>query len=390
MKLTIDSKQLKDTLQGIKPFVMSRPLPEICGYVLIQADIQNGTHITAYDFKAGSAARFPMEAWVTSAGSCTVKFAELYSLSRTVQGEVILNYDGTDLIAKSGQTVFTFASVKSESEFPALPNAWYGHLHDHSFRTSFGQFSKAVKYAHSATDKAERNYRNCVLFDIKSVYQCIVGTDARRLNYSDIQGVMCFDISDGRPCEFKALINAEVAGRIAGVKADISAQCDFGIRRVTSENGDTDYFAWVIDQTEGFCRIVDTVYPAWTEVISGNYHGAFDVKADELSKAINVLKPILKARDSRDIVKLSGNGTLYVTATAESEGMGRIWLDTVHSGGPDILIGLNYKYLQTVLKSHKGQTVTIKYGSPLSPLAVRANGNSNQSAILMPVKLPED
>jgi DNA polymerase III sliding clamp (beta) subunit (PCNA family) len=263
-------------------------------------------------------------------------------------------------------------------------------LHDYSFRTSFGQFSKAVKYAHSATDKTERNYRNCVLFDIKPDYQCIVGTDSRRLNYSDIQGVMCFDASDGKPCEFKALINAELANKIAKIKADYSAQCDFGIRRVTSETGtDTDYFAWVIDQTEGFCRIVDTVYPAWTEVTSGTYHGSLEVKADELSKAINLLKPILKAGDSRDIVKLSGNGTLYVSATAESEGSGRIWLDTDHADGPDMLVGLNYKYLQAVLKSHKGQIVSIRYGNELSPIAVRANGNTSQSAILMPVKLPE-
>jgi len=394
MKLTINARQLKDTLTAVKPFVPSKPNPAICGHVLIQSDIQNGTHITAYDGKAGTAARFPVESSprrIMQPGSCTVKFAELHSLSRSAKGEVTLQYDGESLIARFGQSAFTLTFAKPASDFPELPSAWYGQLTGTSFRTSYGQFSQAVKYAQSATDRTERNYRNTVLFDMKADYQCIVGTDAKRLNYSDIQGVMCFDVSDGKPCEFEALINADVAKRIAGVKADYSAQCDFGIRHVTSDSGThTDYFAWVIDQCEGFCRLVDTPYPAWTEVIAGNYHGALEVKADELCKAVNQLKPILKARDSMDIVKLSGNGTLYVSASAESEGSGRIWLNTNHTDGPDLLVGLNYKFLQAVLKSHKGHTVTIKYGSELSPVAVSAGADCSQSAILMPVKLPEN
>ena len=201
---------------------------------------------------------------------------------------------------------------------------------------------------------------------------------------------MCFDLSDGTPCEFEALINAEIAKRIAGIKADHTAQCDFGIRHVTSEDGtDTSYFAWVIDQSEGFCPLVDTEYPDWKVAVSGNYQGSLEVSADALSKAVDLLRPILRAQDSRDTVKLSGNGTLYVSASAESEGSGRITLETQHASGPDILIGLNYKRLQTILKAYKKRAVIIRYGNELSPIAVCGSNADDRSAILMPGRLPD-
>ncbi len=384
MKLIIDAKELRDTLKAIKPWVPVKPHHKITEHILITTD-DLGTHFTTYDIETfGNAVRFPFPAFQSREGGCVVRFRDLLDLTAKSEGEVTLEFnDISQLTVQYNHTVFTL-KAKPADEFPDVPSAWYKYFssdgNSESAATTFSEFTRATKHVYVATAPNTGNtFISGILIDVQECDMDMVGTDGLRLHYAGLEGWL-------QESGWKALIPAEIALKIAKLKANPSSRFEFGIRHLD----DTDYFAWSIDCIEGFCSLMDTPFPEWEKVIPTDNTGLLEVQADKLAKCIDRLSPIAKADDGRDMVTLSGNNVLTVSARAESKGAGQSTIECDHISGPDMLVALNYIFLLDVLKLHKGKAIHLKFEGDLDPVMIRSCGDGTRSCILMPVRLPED
>lgn len=384
MKLIIDAKELRDTLKAVKPWVPVKPHHQITEHILITTD-DLGTHITTYDIETfGNAVRFPFPAFQSREGGCVVRFRDLLDLTTKSEGEVTLEHDNiSKLTVQYDHTTFTL-KAKPPDEFPDVPSAWYKHFsgdgYPESAATTFSEFTRATKHVYVATAPNTANtFTSGILIDVQECDMDMVGTDGRRLHYADLAGSL-------QASEWKALIPAEIALKIARLKADSSSRFEFGIRHLD----EADYFAWSVDCIEGFCSLMDTPFPDWKRVIPTDNTGLLEVQADALARCIDRLSPIAKAVDGRDMVTLAGNNVLTVSARAESKGSGESTIECDHISGPDMLVALNYSYLLDVLKLHKGKAIHLKFEGDLDPVMIRSCCDGTRSCILMPVRLPED
>jgi len=386
MKLTIDSKNLTDTLKAVKPWVSTKCRIPIMEYIRIDAD-NHGTHFTAYEFNSGAAIRFPVESYVSRNGVCTVRFRDLQDVTNKSTGEVAIEFDDIAKLTVSYDSTSFTLKAKSVGEFPNLPNAWFGLASDESnesFATRFSEFVRAVDHVHIATgDDPRKNFTSGILFDVNPGESFAVGTDGQRLHFVSLSGV----IADSG---WIALVDADIVRKISRLNVDANDPIQFGRRYIQNSAGDdTCMFAFTVDDIEGFVPIMDTPYPEWRKVIPDNQPGALEVASDVLYKSIDRLSPICKADDGRDYVKLSGNGTLTISAHAESKGDGQSTLKCDHVSGNDLLVGLNYSFMLDTLKLHKGETVRLTYADALDPIVIRSAHDDTRTSILMPVRLQE-
>ena len=389
MKLTIDSKNLTDTLKAVKPWVSTKCRIPIMEYIRIDAD-NHGAHFTAYEFNSGAAIRFPINAdsYPSGYGTCIVRFRDLQDVTNKSTGEVAIEFDDIAKLTVSYDSTSFILKAKSVGEFVNLPNAWYAQTSDgackESFGTRFSEFVRAVDHVHIATEaNSRKNFTSGILFDVNPGESFAVGTDGQRLHFVSLSGV----IADSG---WIALVDADIVRKISRLNVDANDPIQFGRRYIQNSAGDdTCMFAFTVDDIEGFVPIMDTPYPEWRKVIPDNQPGALEVASDVLYKSIDRLSPICKADDGRDYVKLSGNGTLTISAHAESKGDGQSTLKCDHVSGNDLLVGLNYSFMLDTLKLHKGEIVRLTYADALDPVMIRSAHDETRTSILMPVRLPE-
>lgn len=383
MRCIIDAKDLRNTLKAIKPWVPAKPRHQILSHVLIESD-HNGTHIISYDYSSVcNAVRFPLDAVNSVEGACVVKFKDLIDITAKSEGDVTLEFNNISKLNISfDHTMFTL-KARPKEEFPDVPSAWINNFTSdaghQSTATALGDFTRAIDHVFIATEPGMINkFTSGILFVIKDRDVSVVGTDGRRLHFASIPQATS-------ESEWQALIQADIAFRIARLKVNPLNRIEFGLCSVDK----VEYFTWSVDCIEGFCTLMDTPYPDWENVIPTDNEGLIEIQADNLARCIDRISPIAKSDDGRDMVVLNGNSAMTVTARAEGMGTGMSTVSCTHVAGPDMLVALNYVYLLDVLKLHKGKAIHLIFKGDLDPVMIRSRSDGTRSSILMPVRLPE-
>ncbi len=378
MKLTINARELKATLKSLKPWVPTKANHKITEYVRIDSD-DTGTHITAYD--TVTAIRFPLPAFNSTPGSCVVRFKDLMDCTLKAEGEVTLEYDEICSLRISYETTTFTLKAKPVLEYIDIPTAWFDSWSEieQNFSTQYWDFVRAANHAYIASESSQaKNFTSGIYLDIDKRRVNLVGTNGRRLHYASVEA-WC------RESDWNALIDAEIMKRLTKLPVESLEQFKIGPR----PHDEIKYIAWQVGKIEGFTLPMDTPFPEWKEVIPEENGNIIEIRAEDLTKAVERMAPIAKSADGRDMIVLRGNGMLYISAKAESMGSGESELACDLHLGQDLLVALNYGFLLDALKLHKKDRIRITFGGELEPIMIRSSVDDTRSSILMPVRLPE-
>jgi len=378
MKLTVKARELKATLKSLKLWIPTKAHHKITEYIRIDSNT-NGTFITAYD--TVTAIRFPLSVSPSTPGSCVVRFKDLLNCTLKAEDEVTLEYDEISSLSISYDSTTFALKAKPASEFIDIPSAWFGDWSEieQNFSTEYWDFVRATNHAYIASEPTKAaNFMSGIYLDINKRSINLVGTNGRRLHYASVE-------ASCRESDWNALIDAETMKRLTKLPVESNEQFKIGPRC----HDEIKYIAWQVGTIEGFTLPMDTPFPLWRKVIPKENGNLITLGANDFARAVERMAPIAKSDDGRDMVILDCNGTLSVSAFAESMGRGESIITCGTCSGRDFRVALNYGFLLDALKLHKKDQVRVTYGGELEPVMIRSADDDTRSSILMPVRRPE-
>ena len=150
----------------------------------------------------------------------------------------------------------------------------------------------------------------------------------------------------------------------------------------------SDRFVW-LDLPGGLSfgsKLIDGTYPEYDRVIPKAHPHYIRVAADALSAAIGRVATICDASHNGIVLLMNPKGPLSLTAERPAAGSAHDRLDILEISGPRRALGLNYRYLVTMLQSYAGGTVELRYNDAGDPIVLTHSGSDIGLQVLMPMR----
>ena len=378
MKFTIPAKELIRAMKIAWSWIDKRPHLPILSYVLITAK-PNDSHIVVYNH-VDCAVKIPIDAEVGTTGACLVKLGSFYDLVTRSKGDVAIEYNlVTQLTIKFDNAHFK-VTVKPHDEFPLDMDLWYADDREMtgSGSIAISDIANPLNFALAATLKdLTKNYTNAVRFNCKDNQLTCIGTDGRRLHYFTIDA----EIPDEGAFEFQLF--ADLAKRVLSTLSVENAILEFAI----IEKDEKEYFSWRIGDITGYMLTNDSPFPEWEKVLPDEFTGSFEIDADDFRIGVEILLPIARECDGRDMLICECNGELRLSVRAESVGSGEAIMPCEHSGAA-MKAAYNINYLLEILRLNKKKKIEVSYAGSLEPVRIATISEPTKS-IIMPIRLPE-
>ncbi len=373
----INTQTLKAALKRLAAFVDARPSLAILERVHI--NVQYGSaRLTVYDMEKSLTAKVPID----GANPCAVavKFKDLRKVIDRVKSDTIsvdfrTGTESPEVMIKAGNLQFTL-NAKPGADFPSIPEADDIAM---STDTTWGEFINEAVFVKTASSMdMPKNFTSGILFVYRPETLELVGTDGHRLHLSKIRGRHSIKPDES---ESAALVPTGTIHAMAKLKIDPDASLRIGF----SEN----LMTWSVpsEGIEGVSHLLDTPYPDYRKVIPDDCQSHFRLDTRATIESLNALAVIASERDGRDMVVVNANGTLNLSAHAESMGSAEAVVPCVHVAGPERRFALNVFYMIETLKLANGEIMLSTNGG-LEP-ARFDYPDTERIAVVMPVRLPE-
>jgi hypothetical protein len=267
---------------------------------------------------------------------------------------------------------------KDPDNFPMVP----GSPDDlkASSAISYGDIRSELEFVHTATDATSPNFTSGVLCDYTDANRLrLVGTDGRRL-HSTYTVSRTHTVTD----EIKAWL-----APVEWVKAFNALKVPDTETVYLQFHGE-DRLLWNIPTSglSGKVALLTTPYPDFAKVIPDDCASRFRLNVPETIETLNALSVIATSQDGRDMVVVKANGTLNLSARADSMGEASGTVPCIHLDGPDAVFALNVHYLTETLKLADKRDVVMSNSGSLEPVRFDY-ADTDRIAVVMPVRLPE-
>ena len=125
-------------------------------------------------------------------------------------------------------------------------------------------------------------------------------------------------------------------------------------------------------------------YPNVSNVIPKTFAHTITVQRKDLLRRCKQAKVILSTPYDYHGITLTFNGRLDIHAVNPDLGTMDAHVDTSQAVDPEVIIGMNVKYLIDALTGLKGKEITIGFNDETMPLILR---NKAQAALIMPMRV---
>ena len=316
---------------------------------------------------------------VEDEGAITVParpFTELVSLLPSDRVDLDLNIRTQTLRVQGGHTDNNIKGIDAQ-EFPIIPtfeptNAAYIDA------TMLKKMISKVVFA-AATDES-RPMLTGVLSKLDNDKIVMAAADGFRL--SVCTGVLKEPVAEPKTILIPAKAVAEVA-RVVGEQEEPVAIS------VTPSRGQVLFHMQNVDLV---AQLIDQRFPDYEGIIPKKYETRTVVNTADILKACR--QASIFARESSDTMRVhitpnvdGESGKVTITARADETGDNQSQLEAT-SGGVEVEIAFNVKYLIDVLSIVDAPQVAIETSAPKSPGVIRPVGDETFLHVVMPMHLP--
>lgn len=323
--------------------------------------------IRATDVKVG----FETEIAVsdTEPGSLTVFCDKLTGTTSSLpEGDIIFEqHDGILEIKPVNRKIRFELRTLSGNKFPELPRADMASYFSVPARDLRRMIAQTI---FSVSNDETRFFMNGILLEkLPSGHLAMVSTDGRRLAFIAVQA--------GNIPDFKSIIIPPKVLSILYRRASDEGMIDIA---VTEKNVFFRFAGYEVSSL-----LIEGQFPNYQKVIPREQRYHFTVKKDEILSALRRVSLFVE-KSNRVILNLTRNGLVMESGEAELGGA-REELACEYEG-PDVVIHLNYKYLEEPVKVLEGDTLAIEFTDPTRAVTMRPEPASDYFHIVMPMQQP--
>lgn len=375
MHFVVNRDFLVGALRTLQAVVQTKLTMPVLGGVLITSN-EEALELCCTDLDHVMKVR--IKAKVSRQGKCLLPVRRLASIVNELGGtEVTVKCDNqTHAALTCAQSSYKIMALPPE-DFPTQPDL----PTDHKMVIAEDKFSHALKRVSYAQSVDESRYALAgVYFKTNDDSLCLVATDGRRLAKSDAP----MENAPSAPTDFilpsKGVATIEkLLGDKSGTVVTISSdkkKVTFAVPPGASHpfaEGDVIYTS----------RLVEGVYPNYSQVIPKNNDASFQVEREALAQAIHRAELVTSDKSHSVKFALTKN---ELTITAESSDFGSA-IEKVDAeyGGIDVKVAFNPKFLLDPLRAYTLDKISVDLRDEISPCVIRSDLDS--LCVVMPVRL---
>ena len=290
-------------------------------------------------------------------------------------------YEEVTLTVRCGGAEMTFRHLHDELPLP-------DKIRGAKISTFADQFLLALRVVPFASKDPARPALQGVLFDLEEDTLHLVATDGYRLAHATVP----VQVPEGLEIpKYRWIVPAAALAKVEKILRKQKYDGAIHIQPHFPEMGvPRTALRWagvsVVTDT------IDSVYPTWEQILQETRNATLHVMADErdLSRAVKALKTA--AKEASNVIRVRVNGVLQMSASASEIGETKLTVPADiqghASGEEDYIIGLNYRYLQDVLKALKKRQVIMSFlPDNTRPVHFTARNDPNFEYIQMPMRL---
>jgi len=367
MKITLSRAALLQAVQRCQSIVEKRHTIPILANVLLHAE-GNCLHITATDLEVGILSQ--AEATVEKPGSITVSARKLFDMIKELDPEqdVTLETGDAFIAIRSGRSRFRLSTLSAD-EYPAMT--------EEESRASINLTGSMLSDMVAATGFAmssdeTRKYLTGTLFEVDEQQVLrLVTTDGHRLALSEVQ-------LDGAVSAGTCIVPRKAV-------MEIRKLCDESPDQIQLFLGDRQ-IRLVAGSNILTSKLIDARFPVYQDVIpTANPAKAVLAKA-EFDQVLK--RSMIVANEFTHDVRLNFTDQgIDVSAhnTEQEEAEEHIAAD--YSGGNEVAIGFNGRYLRDTLGAIRSASVRIELKDELSPVLITGDDQSGSRYVIMPMRI---
>jgi DNA polymerase-3 subunit beta len=373
MEFKIAVPALTRALARSQGIVQKKSTMPILSHVLLEAKGTDKLHLSATDLDIAISSDHPCE--ISKEGALAVSAKHLYEIARTLpETTVALKRTSNNYLeVKSGAAEFRIVGLPAE-DFPALP-----HFEKVPFvSVDVGVLLELIEKTDFAVSTDETRYNlNGVFFEPQEKILRLVATDGHRLSLADQEVAGDFRLKKGVILPKKGL--HELKKLLAEVAGD-------GEEKPTADLGFAENSA--IFRRPGLVlvmRLIEGLFPDYRQVIPKTGEKAITIGRTRLLDTLRRVS--LLSTDKAYAVKIE-LAKDRITILSQNPDLGEAKEDVpVEYQGDALKIGFNARYLIDVLQVLKTDDVLIELADDLSPCVIKAAGDSNYTAVVMPMRI---
>ena len=365
MELKITKSDLMDGIQMVQNAVSQKSSLPILSNVLLEADNKN-LKLTATDLDIGICATIP--ASITRAGSITIPARKFFDIAKALPegSDILLSMKKNNFVTiKSEKAQFKIIGLPKE-EFPQLPV----FKDKDSVTVGQDEFKKMLTLTDFAISKDDTRYvLNGVLLIIKGDQISVVATDGRRL----------------------AAVNKTLSKKIlADREAIIPTKTVQEVKRMLGENGEVrikfgeNQVLFSFDTCFVLSRLIEGEYPNYKKVIPERSKKEVKVLREAFLSATHRAS-IFTDQDSMAIKLAIKKKKMTISKNTPYLGEAKEEIDIEYTGGEDLEIGFNPRYLIDVLKTLREEEIVLEVNDPNKPGVVRQG--EEYTYVVLPMQL---
>jgi len=364
MKFTCEKATLAREVSIAQEIVASKNALSIMSNVLL--DARDGhLSIRATDIKVGFETAIPVD--VASSGTSTVFCDKLSGILSTLpEGELELEQDEQKVIIKPSfkKVRFQIKTISSE-KFPELPQANEGTWFSMPARELKEMIHQSV---FAVSDDETRYFMNGVYMEKVDGHLVMVATDGRRLAYVR-------KIVDGSVPDFKGIIIPPKLLGIVARRAPDEGTIDLA---VSDKNLFVRFGTYRLSTV-----LIEGQFPNYQKVIPESQRNVIMVKRSDLLEALKRVAIFVEHKSGRTYFTLN-SGVLAISSEESELGTAREEVPCRYEG-PEVVIALNYKYVEEPLKAMASENVLIEFTEAAKAITLAPDPKADYFHIVMPM-----
>ncbi len=365
MELTIEKEALVNGIQTVQNAVSLKSSLPILSNVLLETE-KNALKLTATDLDIGICSTIP--ASIEQEGAITLPAKKFFDIIRALPegSDVTLSMKKNNfVIIKSGKATFKIIGLPKE-EFPQLP-AFKDKDSITIEQASFKEMLNLTEFAISRDDT--RYVLNGILLSVKGDDIKLVATDGRRL------AAVSKKLPKKTLVERAAIIPVKAVQETRRMLGD-----DGDVRIKFSDN----QVLFAFPESFLLSRLIEGEYPNYSKVIPTRSTKELKVGREEFLSAAKRAS-IFTDQDSMAVKLNIKKKKMTISKNTPYLGEAREEIDVDYSGGDDLEIGFNPRYLIDVLKSLGDESITLEVNDANKPGVIRKG--EEYTYVVLPMQL---
>ncbi len=366
MKITFDRDVLIKELSIAQEVIATKTALTILSNILLIAKDDKLT-MKATDVKVSFETSIPVN--VVAEGSTTVFCDKLVSIILSLpQGEIEMEEKENKMIVRSALKKVKFQlKTISDDDFPIFletEDVPFFELPNKDFKDSI----KNTIFATS--DDETRYFLNGIYIEHKNNLLHFVATDGRRLAL--VKKSVEAEIKD-----FSGIIVPPKVLNIIYKRLGDEGNISIGI---TEKN-----VFFKFNNYKFYSILIDGQYPNYERVIPENQLRFFEIDRKEFLEGLKRVSLMVEQKSKRVLLNISENN-LGISSQESEIGVAREDV-FCECEGEDMLLGLNYVYLEEPLKTLTTEKVRVEFTEPTRAIMLKGVGEENVSHVIMPMQV---